>query len=385
VARKRTATSSSGYTILVVDDQEEALHSTKLLLEWEGHRVVTALSGEEALACFRRHKVHLVIVDYFMPRMSGEAVIQEIRKLDEDVQILLQTGYAGEKPPREMLRALAIQGYHDKTEGPEKLLLWVDVALKVTAQLNKVREMERLKEQLLANVSHELRTPLHIIIGYSELLLDESGDTLPDKPRRIIQSIQRQAHLLGGFITNFLNYAQLQAEASVVTLQKVQVCEFCEELEEMMHFLLRQKPVKFQWEVHAHFPPVWADPPKLRLILRNLLSNAAKFTEAGEIRVEAVLSGDGKEATITVRDTGVGIAPEHHRAIFELFHQVDGSSTSRFGGTGIGLALAQKLAQSMKGKISVDSTLGAGASFLLTLPAVPLAAPLVLTPSLLSS
>src|SRR5262249_53495581 len=104
-----------------------------------------------------------VIVDYFMPRMSGEGLIQEIRKLDEEVQILLQTGYAGEKPPREMLRVLDIQGYHDKAEGPEKLLLWVDVALKAASQLKKVRELEQMKEQLLANVSHELRTPLHII------------------------------------------------------------------------------------------------------------------------------------------------------------------------------------------------------------------------------
>jgi signal transduction histidine kinase len=385
VARKRTTASSSGYTILVIDDQEEALLSTKLLLEWEGHRVLTALSGEEALACFRRQKVHLVIVDYFMPRMSGEAVIQEIRKLDEDVQILLQTGYSGEKPPREMLRALAIQGYHDKTEGPEKLLLWVDVALKVTTQLNKVREMERLKEQLLANVSHELRTPLHIIIGYCELLLDDSDETLPEKTRRMVQSMQRQSHLLGGLINNFLNYAQLQAEASAVTLQKVELGEFREEMEEMMNFLLGTKPVAFLWEVDPQFPPVWADPSKLRLILRNLLSNAAKFTDTGEVRVEAVLIGDGKEVRIAVRDTGVGIAPEHHQVIFELFHQVNGSSTSRFGGMGIGLALAHKLTQLMNGEISVDSTLGAGASFTLTLQAVPLAAPLVLTPSLLSS
>lgn len=385
MARKRTVASSSGYTILVVDDQEEALHSTKLLLEWEGHRVLTALSGEEALACFRHQKVHLVIVDYFMPRMSGEAVIQEIRKLDEDVQILLQTGYSGEKPPREMLRALAIQGYHDKTEGPEKLLLWVDVALKVTAQLNKVREMERMKEQLLANVSHELRTPLHIIIGYSELLLDDSSASLSEHTRRIIQNIQKQARLLGGFVDNFLNFAQLQAEASAVTLQQVHLSEFREEMEEMMNFLLSRKPITFVWQISPQLPSVWAALPKLRLILRNLLSNAAKFTEAGEVRAEAALSADTKEVTITVRDTGVGIAPEHHQVIFELFQQVNGSSTSRFGGMGIGLALAHKLAQLMNGEISVESTLGAGASFTLRLQAVPQVAPHALTPALSSS
>src|SRR5262245_58814350 len=319
-----------------------------------------------------------------MPRMSGEAVIQEIRKLDEDVQILLQTGYAGEKPPREMLRALAIQGYHDKTEGPEKLLLWVDVALKVTAQLNRVREMEQMKEQLLANVSHELRTPLHIIVGYSEVLLDASDETLSDHTRRIIQSIQGQARLLGGLITNFLNFARLQAEASTVTLQPVQLSELREELEELMSFLLTQKPITFVWQVSPQLPPVWADPAKLRLILRNLLSNAAKFTDTGAIRVEAALSGERQEVAVTVSDTGVGIAPEHHRVIFELFRQVNASCPSRFGGTGLGLALAQKLAQLMNGEISVESTLGAGACFTLRLQAVPHDAPLALPPALCS-
>lgn len=368
MARRRASTNSSGYTILVVDDQEEALLSTKFLLEREGHRVLTAIGGEDALAVFRRQPVHLVILDYFMPRMSGEEVIQEIRKLDEDVQIILQTGYSGEKPPREMMRILAIQGYHDKTEGPERLLLWVDVALKIASQLRKVRETEQMKEQLLANVSHELRTPVHIIIGYSDMLLNDLTEPLSENTRRTIRSIHKQAHLLGGLIDNFLGFADIQAGALVVTLQKVQLSEFRKELEEMMSFLLGDKPVAFVWRVSSQLPPVWADPAKLLLILRNLLSNAAKFTGAGEVCLAAGLTSEQK-ITIIVSDTGVGIAPEHHGAIFELFHQVDGSSTSRFGGTGVGLALARKVARRMNGEITVDSVLGGGASFTLTLRA----------------
>src|SRR5215813_9841912 len=384
MARKRATIQLSGYTVLVVDDQKETLISVRLLLEREGHHVLTAASGEEALALFRSEPVHLVLVDYFMPRMSGEALIQEIRKLDEEVQILLQTGYSGEKPPREMLRALAIQGYHDKAEGPERLLLWVDVALKATAQFNKVRELEQMKEQLLANVSHELRTPLHIIIGYSDLLLDEPTELFSEDTRHAVRSIRRQARLLGDLVENFLNFVQIEARASGATLRTVHLSEFREELAEMMGFLLGRKSVAFVWQVSPQLPPVWADPAKLLLILRNLLSNAAKFTEVGEVRVNAALTGDGKEVTITVRDTGVGIAPEHHQEIFELFHQVDGSLTSRFSGIGIGLALAHKLARMMNGEITVDSTLGAGASFTLRLQAAPHVA-LLPVPSVLSS
>lgn len=157
MARKRTTTHSSGYTILVVDDQEEVLSSTRSILERAGHRVITAQGGEEALRLFQPGDIHLILVDYFMPDMTGEEVIHAIRQQDTDIQILLQTGYAGEKPPREMLRTLDIQGYHDKSEGPDQLRLWVDVALKAYCQLQKVRKTERLKACL--SLYRSLRIP----------------------------------------------------------------------------------------------------------------------------------------------------------------------------------------------------------------------------------
>ena len=370
MARKHTVAQPSGYTILIVDDQEEVLISVRLLLEREGHHVLTAAGGEEALALFRHCPVQLAIVDYFMPRMSGEEVVQEIRKLDQDVQILLQTGYSGEKPPLEMLRALAIQGYHDKSEGPDHLLLWVEVALKAATQLKKVRETERLKAQLLANISHELRTPVNVILGYSEVLLDKESDPLPPHARQAIEGIQRHGHALGFLVNNFLNFARIEAEPKEMLLQSVPLADFKEEMQELMDFLLRGKPVSFIWQVNQQLPPVWVDPQKLRLILRNLLSNAAKFTEQGEVRLLASVPGFG-EVALAVQDTGVGIAPEYHEFIFELFRQVDGSSTSRFGGTGIGLALARKLARMMDGEICVKSAPGAGATFILTLKTPP--------------
>ena len=124
MARKRQRP-RSGCTILVVDDQREALTSVRDLLEREGHQVLTADSGARALEIFKQHEIHLILVDYFMPGMTGEQLIRAIRSFDQYVQIILQTGYAGEKPARVMMAELDIQGYHDKTEGPEKLLLWM--------------------------------------------------------------------------------------------------------------------------------------------------------------------------------------------------------------------------------------------------------------------
>jgi two-component system, cell cycle response regulator len=120
----------SGHRILVVDDSAEVLESTRSLLELEGHRVVVARDGMAALDHLGRERFHLVLVDYFMPWMRGDELVRRIRETDEIVQIIMVTGYAGEKPARGMMRELAIQGYHDKGDGPDRLLLWVDMALK---------------------------------------------------------------------------------------------------------------------------------------------------------------------------------------------------------------------------------------------------------------
>jgi two-component system, cell cycle response regulator len=120
----------SGHRILVVDDSPEVLESTRSLLELEGHRVVVARDGMAALDHLGRERFHLVLVDYFMPWMRGDELVRRIREADEIVQIIMVTGYAGEKPARGMMRELAIQGYHDKGDGPDRLLLWVDMALK---------------------------------------------------------------------------------------------------------------------------------------------------------------------------------------------------------------------------------------------------------------
>src|SRR5260370_9941763 len=143
MARKRINVEPSGYSILVVDDQDETLISSKLLLEREGHRVLTAIGGRDALSLISEAQFDLIVVDYFMPQMNGEELVRAIRNIDSEVQIILQTGYSGEKPPREMLGRLDIQGYHDKSEGPDRLLLWVEVSLKAAAQLRRIHQHER--------------------------------------------------------------------------------------------------------------------------------------------------------------------------------------------------------------------------------------------------
>jgi two-component system, cell cycle response regulator len=121
---------STGHKVLIVDDDLTLLQTLEQLLQREGHQVLSAKSGAEAIDLCKKHEPHLMLLDYFMPGMTGEEVVRAVRSTNSEVQIVLQTGYASERPARTMLRDLEIQGYHDKSEGPEKLLVWVDVALK---------------------------------------------------------------------------------------------------------------------------------------------------------------------------------------------------------------------------------------------------------------
>jgi diguanylate cyclase (GGDEF)-like protein len=128
--RKAKPQRPSGYTILLVDDNPEYLEVTRLLLEREGHNVVCADNGADALAILREKPIDLLLLDYFMPGMTGEEVVAKLRGFNPYIQVILQTGYASEQPPRELLRRLDIQGYYDKSEGPDKLLMWTDAGLK---------------------------------------------------------------------------------------------------------------------------------------------------------------------------------------------------------------------------------------------------------------
>ncbi len=136
MTRKTGSIHPSGYSILLVDDSLDYLEATRLLLEREGHRVWVAANGPEALTILQEQAVDLILLDYCMPGMNGEQVVEQVRQFNPYVQVILQTGYATEQPPRELLRRLDIQGYYDKSEGAEKLLLWTDVGLKAAHSVN---------------------------------------------------------------------------------------------------------------------------------------------------------------------------------------------------------------------------------------------------------
>jgi diguanylate cyclase (GGDEF)-like protein len=166
MVRKRSQLEPTGGVVLLVDDDLDYLAIHRRLLEREGHEVVCAKSGSEALAIAQDRHVDLMLLDYFMPGMTGEEVVEELRKNNSKIQVVLQTGYASENPPRDLLKRLDIQGYYDKSEGPDKFLLWADVGLKTAYSVQMIEKSKRGLQYIL-----DTTPDLHKIQPLDDLLL----------------------------------------------------------------------------------------------------------------------------------------------------------------------------------------------------------------------
>ncbi|MGH8009577.1 MAG: ATP-binding response regulator, partial [Candidatus Binatia bacterium] len=352
-----TTTDPSGYTVLVIDDQEEALISLRLLLEREGHHVLTAASGAEALALFRPGQIHLVIVDYFMPRMSGEEVVQAIRRQDADVQILLQTGYSGEKPPREMLRTLDIQGYHDKSEGPEHLLLWVEVAFKACAHLKTVRETEQeveesrlqlrrlsarllhLQEEERRRISRELHDHLGQLLTALSLDVEWAQRHCPEDMPSLHKRLQETAWLAQEAVqaTRELSASLRPGELSGVGLEAA--------LRDYAADFARRSgvPVHFCSDVpEGSVAPETAT--NVYRIVQEALTNVARHAAATKVTIDLRHNGE-RELAVSVVDDGKG---------FDIVTVSDPQA--------VGLVGMQERARLVGGKLEVRSSPGAGTS-----------------------
>jgi signal transduction histidine kinase/ActR/RegA family two-component response regulator len=230
----------------------------------------------------------------------------------------------------------------------------------------ELREIDRFKTQFLANMSHELRTPLNSIIGFSRVMLKGIDGSLTDSQQADLQSIYNSGQHLLALINSILDMSKIEAGKMELAFEEVYLPDIMSAVLGTTNALVKDKPVELHSEMPDDLPTVWADAQRVRQVLLNLMSNAAKFTEQGYISVRAEASDEF--VTIIVKDTGVGIDPEAQSRLFIPFQQVDGSTTRRAGGTGLGLAISRSFVEMHGGDIWVDSERGKGATFGFTLP-----------------
>ncbi|HTV89558.1 MAG TPA: ATP-binding protein [Stellaceae bacterium] len=247
--------------------------------------------------------------------------------------------------------------------------------LAMAVKLRRVKEeaerANRAKSVFLAKMSHQLRTPLNAVIGYSEILLEDdelgaNGEHISDLKR--INSAGK--HLLA-LVTNVLDLSKIDSQNVDLSIESFDLKQFIDEVADTCRSLVINNSNEFKIEYGERLGAVATDPTRLRQALLNLLSNAGKFTKRGTVTLSVCREqrGDADWLKIAVRDSGIGISREHLARLFTAFNQAEASTSSRYGGTGLGLALSQSLCRAMRGEIMVDSDLGRGSCFTIEIPA----------------
>jgi signal transduction histidine kinase len=233
----------------------------------------------------------------------------------------------------------------------------------------KGRQLElasRHKSQFLANMSHELRTPLNAVLGYSEMMLDGLYGDMPEKAKGVLERVQSNGRHLLGLINDVLDLSKIEAGQLTLAIEDYSMAALVKQAVATTESLARTKGLALSAKVQDGLPAGRGDERRLTQVLLNLIGNALKFTDKGEVAITAEVA-DGRY-TVAVRDTGPGIAEADQARIFEEFQQVDNTNTRKKGGTGLGLAIAKRIMEMHGGTLSVQSAPGQGSTFRMILP-----------------
>ena len=398
--------------ILVVDDTPSNVKALRMRLSPEGYEVLEASDGLQALERVAQEKPDLVLLDVMMPGLNGFEVCRRVKSQPDTqfIPVVLVTALTDReskvtgieagaddfinKPldPDE-LRArvkslLRTKSLHDELQRGYEELRRLTEDLK--AANRQVQEATRRKSQFLANMSHELRTPMNAILGFTDLVLRRSGDALPDQQRDNLMKVKLSADHLLNLINDLLDLSKIEAgRVDIISASfhvKRLIANCCATVSPLV------KPgVTLNYEVADDVGEAHTDEARLRQIIINLLSNALKFTEQGEVKVRvarpptadsrpppsipgppsSVVGRPSEDGflEIAVSDTGICIPPEALGYIFEEFRQVEGSPQQQKG-TGLGLSITKKLTELLGGTIEVTSEVGRGSKFTVRIPAV---------------
>jgi len=310
-------------------------------------------------------------------RNTNDRLEQQAASLRQSEELLRQQQEALQKTNEELedkARLLELQKREVEAKNHE-------VSIAKTALEEKAEQLaltSRYKSQFLANMSHELRTPLNSLLILSKLLTENSDGNLTDKQREFAKTIHAAGSDLLALINDILDLSKIESGTVSLEVSSVTFNDIVDNMERTFRQVAEERNLDFQVEVDSKLPPaIRTDSKRLQQVLRNLLSNAFKFTERGGVTLQigsaegTPLRAGSEWIAMSVTDTGIGIPEEKQRIIFEAFQQADGTTSRKYGGTGLGLSISREIARLLGGEIVVSSTPGSGSTFTLFVPVEP--------------
>ena len=378
--------------VLVVEDDLDLMRDYSRTLASEGYEIAQAATGAEALRLAAEWYPDLVLLDVTLPDADGVEVCCRLKSDEETGRafVVMLSGLSTTAEHQAEALLAGADGYLAKPIEPVALRAHALAFLRIRqneedlresarryrAQAEELRtanrrleEYNRLKAEFVANMSHELRTPLTAIIGFAQLAqLARPGEgQMPKRHVDAFERILRNGQHLLALINDVLDVSKIEAGRMKIHREHVDLVEVVQNAFGELQSLAERKGLQYRLRVPERLPLAYTDPLRVRQVVINLLSNAAKFTARGAIEAELAAHGEG-HFRIAVRDTGIGIEKQSLGFIFERFRQVDGSMTRSASGVGLGLSIVRQIVDLLGGEIEVTSSVGEGSTFVVTLP-----------------
>lgn len=383
-------------TILVVDDELGIREGCRRVLSREGHNVVVAATGEEGWQHIQSGQFDLVLLDVMMPDINGMELLKRTVAFDPDLVCIIITGYATIELAVQAIK----EGAYDFIAKPfeaNTLLMTVRQGLErrrlslaacrlaqleaekealerrnaelereaLERRMQELEQLDRVKSDFTRTVAHELRAPVAAIQSYLKLMLD--GYIPAEEQREYLARAEQRTSTQLELIGDLLDLARLQNPDLSIKREPVNPVESLQEVCELMNSRAQEKRIVFVASIPEKVPTISADPKHIKQLWSNLVSNAIRYTpEGGAVSVTMEVR-DGQIVT-SVSDTGIGISPEELPHIFEEFYRTKAAKTHSEMGTGLGLSLVKRIIETYLGHIDIQSTVGKGSTFIVTLP-----------------
>jgi signal transduction histidine kinase len=362
--------------ILIVEDDEDIRKTLESILVGEGFHVEMCADGRAALSMLAASTMpDLIILDLRMPTMDGwQFRVQQ--KNDPALALIPVIAISADASPQ--AAAVDAAAYLRKPFDYSALMKTIDRVLaafdkrRVRSRLSELEtqgaQMRRLKNAFIGNLSYEIRTPMNALLSLTQLIRDGLAGPLTPEQRRYLEVIARNGEGVLNLMSRILDLANLEDGSLALSPEEVNVQNLVQAAVASLMADLNAKQLALIINVPADFPRVRADSFRLSQTVRYLVDNAIKFTEQGTLQIDADASPDGRWINLHLSDTGIGIPESMLPLLFDGFYQVDHREERRHPGAGLGLTLIDRLVRAMGGRVSVESKVGTGSRFTVTLP-----------------